>query len=491
MTNEVIINNTENINIARYWGNLSPYEPSPGFGVEEYALPAQCSIQQVNWLQRHGSRYPTADASTATLAADLKNATNATFTGPLAFLNGFTYKLGAEILTPVGRQQLFDSGVQAFYQYRYLYNASAGKIVARTTSEDRILKSAEYWLSGFFGLEWTNYANLEVIIENTGFNNSLASYDTCTDNDLSKDETAGTNMATWEAIYLANARDRLNSYSKGFTWTIPLVYAAQQMCPYETVALGYSAFCQLFTATEWEGFEYSVDISFEQGAGLGSAQGRASGLGYVDELIGRILHIQPNSTSDGTNATLDSNPIYFPLNQTLYMDFTHDSDITSVIAALGLSQFGANLPPTGPPTNQQFIASHIVPFGARFVTEVITCSSPINAQHLPVARNSSTAGNTTYIHMMSNQRTVPLGASFSVCGNRVDGWCELNNFLSAEANRTTLAEYNYACFGNYSVAANASITNGRPNKKRDLTLPSAPLNKRAVMPVEIFDQMML
>lgn len=145
-------------------------------------MPAQCSVKQVHILHRHGARYPTADASTANLATALKNATRATFTGPLAFLNGFTYKLGAEILVPVGRQQLFDSGVQASYQYKYLYNTSAPKIVARTTSQDRILKSAEYWLAGFFGFEWTNYANLEVIIENAGFNNSLASYDTCTNN---------------------------------------------------------------------------------------------------------------------------------------------------------------------------------------------------------------------------------------------------------------------------------------------------------------------
>ena len=31
----------------------------------------------------------------------------------------------------------------------------------------------------------------------------------------------------------------------------------QQMCPYETVALGYSKFCELFTEEEWEGFNYA------------------------------------------------------------------------------------------------------------------------------------------------------------------------------------------------------------------------------------------
>lgn len=260
--------------------------------------------------------------------------------------------------------------------------------------------------------------------------------------------------------------------------------------PYETVALGYSAFCQLFTAQEWTGFEYSVDISFEQGGGLGSAQGRASGLGYVDELIDRITGTMPNSTVQGVNSTLDENPTYFPLNQTLYIDFTHDIDISYTFAALGLSQFGEALPPTGPPANQQFIASNLVPFGARFVTEVITCDTPINAQHLPVTSSSST-GNTTYIHIISNQRTIPLGNSFSVCGNRVDGWCELNNFLAAEANRTTLADYNYACFGNYTVAANANITNGAPVpalRKRS-AMPQV-LSKRSSMPVDLYDHLM-
>ena len=30
----------------------------------------------------------------------------------------------------------------------------------------------------------------------------------------------------------------------------------------QTVALGYSAFCGLFTEEEWEGFEYALDLYF-------------------------------------------------------------------------------------------------------------------------------------------------------------------------------------------------------------------------------------
>lgn len=32
------------------------------------------------------------------------------------------------------------------------------------------------------------------------------------------------------------------------------------MCAYETVAIGYSAFCDLFTENEWKGFQYRYDI---------------------------------------------------------------------------------------------------------------------------------------------------------------------------------------------------------------------------------------
>jgi hypothetical protein len=48
--------------------------------------------------------------------------------------------------------------------YGPLYNPNS-KIIVRTTTQDRMLKSAEYFLAGFFGLEWTNNATIEVIIE--------------------------------------------------------------------------------------------------------------------------------------------------------------------------------------------------------------------------------------------------------------------------------------------------------------------------------------
>lgn len=63
-------------------------------------------------LSRHGSRYPTTGANVYDLGRKLaSNAGKFHATGQLSFLNDWKYELGAEILVPRGRQELFDSGV--------------------------------------------------------------------------------------------------------------------------------------------------------------------------------------------------------------------------------------------------------------------------------------------------------------------------------------------------------------------------------------------
>jgi len=49
----------------------------------------------------------------------------------------------------------------------------------------------------------------------------------------------------------------VQNYIDGLELNVRDVYAMQEMCAFETVALGYSKFCELFTEKEWEGFDYS------------------------------------------------------------------------------------------------------------------------------------------------------------------------------------------------------------------------------------------
>jgi hypothetical protein len=91
-------------------------------------------------------------------------------------------------------------------------------------------------MAGFFGLGWTNNATIEVIIESDGFNNSLAGYKNC--RNANNFRGAGGRNATlaFVATYLQNATERLQSLiGPEFNWTISDSYAAQNLCPYETV----------------------------------------------------------------------------------------------------------------------------------------------------------------------------------------------------------------------------------------------------------------
>lgn len=206
-------------------------------------------------LSRHGARYPTLGADVFHLGEKIKNSTgNLNATGALTFLNDWEFQLGHEILVPRGRQELFESGINHYYRYGQLYNPNS-KIIVRTTTQDRMLKSCEYFLSGFFGLEWTNNATIEVIIEWGGFNNSLAGYMNCPNSQ--KVKSGGEALNTFVNEYLQKTTQRLQSMITGLDWTIADTFAAQNMCPYETVAYGYSAFCSLFTYDEWENYEYT------------------------------------------------------------------------------------------------------------------------------------------------------------------------------------------------------------------------------------------
>lgn len=319
-------------------------------------------------------------------------------------------------------------------------------------------------MAGFFGLEWTNNATLEVIIEEPNFNNTLAGYFQCNNSNIGV-SAGGTNAsAIWQKIYLADAVNRFNANSKGFEWNISAVYNAQTLCPYETVAYGYSAFCDLFTYEEWEGFEYSIDLSFAGNNYFQSPTGRAVGIGWVEELLARLEgHLITVPTAQ-TNVTLDSMPSTFPLNQTLYFDFSHDTNIAAILTAFGLKQFAALLPTSSIARDRQLIVSHLQPFGTRLDVEIIKAPHPIAADRKnPASPYQDPNGpETTYVHFIINQRTLPLGESFPECGKRADGWCEVNTFLQTQKDSLAKSKYDFSCNGDYPPAPYGSVTDGVP-----------------------------
>ncbi|EQL02205.1 3-phytase A precursor [Ophiocordyceps sinensis CO18] len=446
-----------NQSIFKMMGHLSPYSPSPGFGVDEYPLPAGADIIQVQMLSRHGSRYPTTGSTVEALGkrlASLSDSFNPK--GPLAFLKDWKYQLGSEILVPNGRQELFESGILHNYMYGALYNPTS-KIIVRTTTQDRMLKSAENWLAGFFGLDWTNNATIEVIIEERGFNNSLAGSLNCPNSWTKSSGEEARNH--WVRSYLANATTRFQAMTEGFAWTADDVYAAQTMCPYETVAYGSSRFCDLFTYDEWQGFGYSIDLFFAAISAFNSPVGRATGIGYQQEVVARLKNHTLGYSGSQINVTLDSNPETFPLNQSLYFDFSHDTNIVSILTAFGLRQFAEELPATRYAGKHNLTIAHVTPFGARLDIEVIKTPKPLSPNRDGYLRGEETR----YIHFILNQRTLPLGQSFPECdASRRDGWCDLDTFLKVQEDMPSRAKFDDACFGDYPAVSYGEVTDGPP-----------------------------
>lgn len=192
-----------------------------------------------------------------------------------------------------------------------------------------------------------------------------------------------------------------------------------------------------------------TDLYFSGDSGFQSKTGRAVGLGYQQEVIARLKNHTLGYSGSNINTTLDSSTDTFPLNQSLYLDFSHDTNIISVLTAFGLTQFRDD-PPLSPkayPGKHNFTVSHLTPFGARLDIEIIKAPKPVRADRGGDGYLAE-GGETKYIHFVMNQRTVPLGYSFPECdAGRLDGWCELETFLKVQEEMPKLANFDETCYG--------------------------------------------
>lgn len=143
----------------------------------------------------------------------------------------------------------------------------------------------------------------------------------------------------------------------------------------------------------------------------GNALGPIQGVGYVNELIARLTNT-PVNDSTSTNSTLDADPATFPLNRTIFADFSHDNLMVSVFAAMGLFP-AAPLNPTGPgEQGQAWNVSTMVPFAGRMVVERLACQD-----------------EERYVRVLVNQAVQPL----AFCGGKEGGMCSLDAFVQSQS----------------------------------------------------------
>ncbi|ATY58268.1 Histidine phosphatase clade-2 [Cordyceps militaris] len=490
--------------VSTSWGELSSYADNQEdfFGVGYVGLPDGCQVESVSTLQRHAERFPDSvdNGTTGAFAqkvADFQHAhKDAQFKGPLAFLNRYHYVLNnTGLLTGLGAGTEFGRGVAFWNNYgRALFSAETAQlqyssvfgngsarppVTLRTTGQSRIENSQINWALGFFGpsfnstpdpdlLHWQAPFNTVIIPEGGTENNTLASYDSCTNsNNKDNGNLATTHQERYQKIYTRPAIKRFGGYApSGFNFTSNDIYAMQMTCAYEYGYIGQSDFCQLFTANEWAGFENVLDLQYYYLYSYGNPTGRAQGVGYVQELIARLNHQYITVSNSSVNATYDNNGKTFPLGQKVYADFSHDDIIISALTALSVDYFKKHptLDEYPPNPNAQFTLSHLTPFGANLITEQIGCSSanpePVENRRVQYTANQYgyDAKNAThkFIRMRLNNGIVPLNTiRGGKCGDstkgRLDGLCELGAFLDSQANTFQDSNYQYACFGNYTL----------------------------------------
>lgn len=362
--------------IQSYWGQLAPYADNADgyFGVQDVGLPDGCGVEQAHLLQRHAQRFSTAyfddGLNDANLASKLANWTGPDkFAGPLSFLNTYHYLLNDQgYLTNVGANTEFAAGVWFWNKYgRLLFDAQPGQLaydpnypngtarpkpVLRTTSQSRMWNTQINWALGFFGTSFqadpdpslanfTENYDVVVITEGGSENNTLAAYDSCTNEwNYPVDEMGDLDLLTYIPKYLAAATQRLQQYiPTGFDWTTNDTYAMQSLCAYEIAYIGDSNFCGFFTLDEWDGFENTLDTEYYYDYAWGNPTGRAQGVGYLQELLARLQNQYINVSDSSVNSTLTDNPDTFPLGREFYADFSHDDIIISVLTAMSLDYF--------------------------------------------------------------------------------------------------------------------------------------------------------
>ncbi|KAI9925832.1 hypothetical protein MW887_005638 [Aspergillus wentii] len=480
------------------WGNLSPYKEAGSFNVSK-GVPGGCELSQVHVLHRHAQRYPTGAPLDGVPMESFhdkfvnytrSHPNEAVGKGPLAFLNDWEYFLGEELLLTTGAATEATSGADTWAKYgRTVYRASPGeaswnesmnvypngtarsKPVFRTTSQARILESARWWLSGFFGNTGANSSydqyDLVIIPEVNPFNNTLAPGSACPGAHTDGDDSA----EVFATKALSPALKRLSKFlPSDFNLTSSDVLGMITLCPYEYATLGSSAFCSLFTEQEWRDFEYITDVIFYGDYGFGSPSGRAQGIGYVLELAARLEAKLIYSSDTSINYTYDDNTAQFPLHQPLYMDMSHDDNIVSVIAALGMEYFNygsQGLPgdlTKSPP--RTFKLNEITPFGARFISEVWTCPSDTSFDNLGATlyKNpdlSSKKDTKDYIRFVLNNAPVPL-KGVPGCDGAKNGFCAVPDFLKGVPDMKKEAEYQYACYGDYN--STGQVGDGYPEE---------------------------
>lgn len=430
---------------SHLWAQYAPF-----FNVESEdkdsisnEIPQGCQVDFVQMISRHGARFPTKGkgGKYQTLLKKLKD--KATLTGKAAFLKSYEYTLGTESLVPFGEQELVNAGIR--FNERYSELSSNNEPFIRSTSSERVMKSAKKFVEGFQNARGrsttgNNVPTIGTILSNeAGFKNTL-NHNTCDKFESTYGQLKHDGMDSYVENMMKPIKTRLAKEAiKEVDLSDTEVLELMELCGFDTVAASdqankLSPFCTLFTDDEWEDYNYSQSLAKYYAFGNGNPLGAAQGFGFLNELSARLTG-DPVKDATSVNHTLAKDPKRFPLGRAIYLDFTHDNGMIPMYSAMGL--YNQTLSKTKFQTAADsggFSLSWVVPFAARSYIERMTCCPEENApvdeeEEEEDEQTSSKRGDDTsdlsYIRLIVNERVVPLPN----CNSDELGRCRQKDFI--------------------------------------------------------------
>ncbi|KAI6045755.1 phosphoglycerate mutase-like protein [Pisolithus marmoratus] len=347
-------------------GIVSPYHDRAHVPGVETELPRDCTVDQVMLLHRHGSRGPTWENEyIQKLVETLDNSSQAIrkahLPPNLRFLkDGYKSDLVPHQLTAIGRQQLFDHGVDFALQYPTL---STNVVLSSTVQ--RVVDSAHYFGYGFFGgdidkVDFVTVDELDVPV------NWITPWNSCPK--YSEDEGHAAASA-WNSKYVPPITQRL-SRQLGVDLSDDDTRGALYACPFDLAAHNESPWCAAFHNHELRSLEYEYDLLMS-GYMSRNKQGPTLGSVYVNKLIDRF-----------TNTTGHA--------KELYLEFGHDTSILLVLSAMVLNRDPTPLPIDHIRTHRKFRTSEQTPFAAQMVWERFSCKKSFHGPQIRLLLNSAT-----------------------------------------------------------------------------------------------------
>lgn len=454
------------------WGQYSPFYSVPS--EISPSVPSGCRLTFAQVLSRHGARFPTAGKGAAISAVLTKIKTSATWYAPdLEFIKNYNYVLGVDHLTAFGEQEMVNSGIKYYQRYSSLirdYTDPASLPFVRASGQERVIASAENFTTGFYSALLADkeppssalplpQPEMLIISEAPTANNTMH-HGRCR---AFEDSTTGDEaQSKFIAATFPPITARLNSQLKGVTLSNTDVLSLMDLCPFDTVAYPPSSlttssslsqgpnkqynkrispFCSLFTASDFTKYDYFQSLGKYYGYGPGNSLAATQGVGYVNELLARLTR-SPVVDHTTTNSTLDGNEETFPLNRTLYADFSHDNDMMGILTALRLFENISPMDNTTVPENygktgddgvkerDLFKVGWQVPFAGRVYFEKMVCD--VNGDgdgRIDDDDEGEEKKEEELVRIVVNDRVVKLQG----CDADKEGRCKLDKFVESMA----------------------------------------------------------